>query len=607
MPASGNMTVFSPQALGDCLKKAERLNSKKLFSKRKQTDFIRGPLFVILALSSVGSLSAREQWQIDRPDQPPTTPPSSSRWTAGGQYPTQPAPGQVPGLSGSNASQVPGLATVGWSGQENAVPGLAASGGAVPGLASGGWNGQAGGVPGLASQVPGFAHSSQLPGMGSQPAYGANTPGLAPGIAGGSSSQLPQGYKSGSQLPGFPGQLPANSGQGGSPVDAQVPGLVSPGVTGGMPGMPPLPVQPGQGGVMPDFLKNILGQRLKAGTVLTGVAEYGLSSKSSKRGDVFSIILPHGFGDGNEMLVPAGSKVLGVVVDAFSAKTQRVGMPGRLSISLKTLVFPDGRTTKLNAFIDHNPAHDQESEPKTRFGGFNAGDYGGALKGMFYSSVSGVSWVHNRQMRGKEFELKPGTPVSVKLNTSIDLAKMTNPAQAFQGTPGLAGVPAQPYLGPGGVPGLAAPQGAVPSLSGNGANGLPYGTPQPISGLPTVNGQPYGTPQPLSGLPTVNGQPYGTPQPVSGLPTVNGQPYGTPQPVSGLPTVNGQPYGTPQPVPQQGFSPAQGGGTFFPNNVQTPDQLNPGAQSLSQEQQQDPNSIFKTPISSPSVSTPEPF
>ncbi|MBX9671461.1 MAG: hypothetical protein K2X93_27980 [Candidatus Obscuribacterales bacterium] len=531
------------------------MKSKKLFSKLKQTAFLSGPLFVILALSTVSSLSAREQWQIERPDPPPTAPISTARYGMG-QNQAQPAAGQVPGLSGSNSYQVPGLASGGWSGQ----PGIAPRG-AVPGLAAnGGWNGQPGGVPSLGSQIPGFDHSSQLPSMG-QTAYGVNTPGSVPGLAGGAGALPPQGYSSGSQMPGFAGYPGPAPGQTGIPGLAQVPGLVSSGVTGAVPGVPPLPVQSGQGGVMPDYLKGILGQRLNAGTVLTGVAEADLSSKSSKRGDVFAIVLPHGFGDGNEMLVPPGSRILGVVVEAFAAKTQRVGMPGRLSISLKTLVFPDGRTTKINAMIDHNPAHDQGSEPKTRFSGLNAGDYGNAFKGMLYSSVSGISWVHNRQARGKEFLLKPGTPVSVKLNTSIDIAKMTNPAQAFQGTPGLAGVPTTPYPGTA-VPGLSgiAPPGAIP--------GMP-GTPQG-----------YGA--------------YGAPQPVTGQPMSSGQPYGTPQPVTG----NGLPYGTSRPV-----SP----GTFFPNDVQSPTQFQPGAQALSQDQQEDPNSIFKTPISSPGINTPEPF
>jgi hypothetical protein len=142
-------------------------------------------------------------------------------------------------------------------------------------------------------------------------------------------------------------------------------------------------------------------------------------------------------------------------------------MPGRLAISLRTLVFPDGRSSKIDGFIDHNPAHDQTKEIKTRFAGFNMSDYGQSVKGMLYSPVAGISWIHNRTLRGKEFDLKAGTPVSIKLNRSIDLAKMTTPVQ---------------WLSPSGVPGLA--PGAFPDVAPEshlGAGGAPpaLSTPPP--------------------------------------------------------------------------------------------------------------------------------
>lgn len=432
--------------------------------------------------------------------------------------------------------------------------------------------------------------------------YGSQTPGLA-------GNQIPGG-----QLPGFTGSpqgapgafggqpgFPGAPGAGGfNPADAGVPGLVQPGSTPSTP-MPPTSVPEGKG-VLPDFFKQIIGKRLPPGTVLTGVAESNLSSIKSKRGDVFSIALPHGYSSEGEEIIPANSRILGVVVDAAPAAMQKVGQPGRLSISLKTLVFPDGRTTAINGFLDHNPAHNQANEPKTRFSGINMGDYGSAFKGMLYSSVAGITWVHNRTMRGKEFLLKTGTPVSVKLNTSVDVGKMTNPTAPLMGNPGVPGVPG---LAPGAVPGMPGMmQGSVPGLAPGAVPGMP--------GLPGMQGSipglaPGAVPGMMQGF--VPGMAPGA---------VPGMPGMTQSSVPGNALTGASSINLPAGVAGHSSSlpPLQGaagnGGTFFPGNVQNASQFQAGnyaqgtqgAQGVSDN---DPNSIFNTPLASPNVGTPEPF
>ena len=169
---------------------------------------------------------------------------------------------------------------------------------------------------------------------------------------------------------------------------------------------------------------------------MTGVVDSDLSSAKSKRGDVFAVVLEHGFAKNGKQIIPSGSRILGAVVDAFPAKMQRSGMPGRLTVSLQTLAFPDGRTTKFSGFIAHNPAHDQEQEPKTKFSGFGLGDYGQSVKGMLGSFASGIGFVHANRLKGKEFSIKEGTQVAIKLNRRLDLASMSPPVGSV---PGLTG------------------------------------------------------------------------------------------------------------------------------------------------------------------------
>ncbi len=478
---------------------------------------------------------------------------SRDQWQIPRQDPPPTAPMSTNRYSGQGDGNYQG------QGQQGQLPGFTGSSGyGMAGQAGGGQPGSANGVP-----VPSFLGGGGQPSAGGQPGGFGNNP----------STWNPTGG-----APGLTG-APGNRG-----------------------GLPPLPVQPGQGGVMPDFFKNIVGKRLNAGTILTGVSETNLSSVKSKRGDVFSIGLPHGLITEGQEVVPIGSRILGVVVDASPAKFQRSGMPGKLSISLKTLVFPDGRTTAINGFIDHNPAHDQVKEPKVKNPGFGLGDYGQAVKGMLYSSVSGIAWVHNKQMRGSEFLLKVGDPVSVKLNTSIDLAKMSNPTAPLNYS--------QNGLPPGAVPGVPGlVQGAIP----NNVPGLAPASIPGMSGMPNVPGLAPGGAQ---GLPNAFGIRGPAPGGVPGLAPQGGAPdYGSGSSPN-FAAATGMQQSNIAPSSVSGLSGLQNSsqlppvnqGTFFPNKLQSPNQLPSGG--VTQEPagfENDPNSIFKTPISSPQVPTPEPF
>lgn len=331
----------------------------------------------------------------------------------------------------------------------------------------------------------------------------------------------------------------------------------------GIPGLVPNAVQgaPQQRGTIPDFFKSMLGKRVTIGTVLSGILENDLSSAKSKRGDVFVVLLPEGYGFEGEEIIPRGSKILGVVVEAFPSYRQRNGMPGRLQISLKTLVFPDGRACKFNGFIDHNPAHDQLKEPKIKRAGMGFSDYGSSFKGMLYSSVAGIAWVHNRNLRGKELFLKGGIPVAVKCNSTVDISKM-------QGTDiGMPGI-GQQGIANGGVPGVPGLMQSAPGLQ-QMPLGVPSGVPQtnmanPFEGFPFMQKGATPAPAGVPGLPAVAPQGMGAP----GFNAPQGT-FNAPQAVPSLPMIQGL---TAPPAMQLG--------------------------------EPDPNSIFQTPVSPPASDDP---
>lgn len=225
----------------------------------------------------------------------------------------------------------------------------------------------------------------------------------------------------------------------------------------------------------PAFMNQILGSRIPVGTVLTGVIDADLSSKKSKPGDIFAVQLPEGFVNSGIVVVPPGSKIVGTIVNAASAGQMRGGMPGQLTVGLQSLVFPDGRTTTFHGYIDQNPAHELEDEPKSRFSGFNMGDYGKQVKGMLGSFAGGIGWVHNKRMRGKEFEVEAGRTVAVRVNRTIDLTAMT-PALGSGAIPGIANAPQF---------NMAPAQPAVPGLV-NQPN--LYQAQAPVQGQPQIPG-----------------------------------------------------------------------------------------------------------------------
>ena len=212
----------------------------------------------------------------------------------------------------------------------------------------------------------------------------------------------------------------------------------------------------------PDFWKGQLNSRVPVGTVLSGILNDNLSSQKSKQGDIFEIELQDGWALNGKELIPKHSKIVGTVVNASPAKLLRHGAPGRLQVSLQSLVLPDGRNLPFSGFIDHNPNLDPKNEPITRNHGASLKDYGQSLSSFLGSFTSGIGVVLNRRNRGLDFELKKGEVLPVRLNRNLDLGSLTGQGAAAFGQ----AMPGQGY--PNGAAGAqaAARKILVPGLAG---------------------------------------------------------------------------------------------------------------------------------------------
>lgn len=217
-------------------------------------------------------------------------------------------------------------------------------------------------------------------------------------------------------------------GQNQASQSASVPGLALPG-QGGALGLPSGGAASARANMaVPDVLKQILSTRIAAGTVLTGILADDLSSSKSLPQDLFSIVLPDGYFANGVEVIPPNSRIVGTVVSVAPARTLRgVSTPGNLQVGLTTLVFPDGRSCKFAGYIDRNPAHDLAQPPQLRSSSMNFSDYKRDLSSFMNSVTAGIGIRPTFRYRGPEFNLKAGTMVPVRLNSTVDVSRMTAP------------------------------------------------------------------------------------------------------------------------------------------------------------------------------------
>jgi hypothetical protein len=217
----------------------------------------------------------------------------------------------------------------------------------------------------------------------------------------------------------------------------------------------------------PDFWRQQSNQ-IPAGTVFSTILQEDISSAKSKVGDSFQLILPEGYFQNGVMLVPPGSMVVGSVHTVTPAFLMNHGNPGRIDVSLQALILPTGQSLPISAFIDHNPAHDPVDPKKAaqvHYSGSSLKDYGGMFTSFLGQFGRGIGRVNNAANRGRDFALKQGTVVPVRLTQSLKLPYEPMPAQS------------QPYVNAqSGVPGLVGPAPNMPT------GRPPYGGFAPPSG-----------------------------------------------------------------------------------------------------------------------------
>jgi hypothetical protein len=74
-----------------------------------------------------------------------------------------------------------------------------------------------------------------------------------------------------------------------------------------------------------------------------------VSSKESKQGDTISATLESPVMSGSSIIAPAGSEVLGTIVDVSSAK--RAGVHGEVDLRFYTIVKPNGERVAMDAIV----------------------------------------------------------------------------------------------------------------------------------------------------------------------------------------------------------------------------------------------------------------
>jgi len=197
-------------------------------------------------------------------------------------------------------------------------------------------------------------------------------------------------------------------------------------------------------GGLPQFPSNFWGNLInrhivEPGTVLTGTLQDDLSSKTSKTGDVFAIILTEGYRLNNELLIPANAKIVGTVVSAIPAAHTHNGVPGSLQISLQTLSLPDGRSVPINAIIQYNPNQSAKIDIK-KGRGIPVGEYLQSAKYSIFNAGGSLTRqvglplpIKTQTAGGSDFVLTKGELLPVKLTQPLDVTAFAS--QPFNSSP----------------------------------------------------------------------------------------------------------------------------------------------------------------------------
>jgi peptidoglycan hydrolase-like protein with peptidoglycan-binding domain len=164
---------------------------------------------------------------------------------------------------------------------------------------------------------------------------------------------------------------------------------------------------------------------LPEGTVIIVRTSSPLESATAKAGQTFETVVVDTVRVENYTVIPAGSRIRGVVTFAQPADRQRSGV---IEVNFDRLTLPDGRSQSLSGKLTSTDAAERrqiESDPNARVvlvGG--RGGVGAAIAGAGSerSPASGIlSALGNLLSEGRDVRVPAGTPLAVQLEQGLVL------------------------------------------------------------------------------------------------------------------------------------------------------------------------------------------
>jgi len=168
-----------------------------------------------------------------------------------------------------------------------------------------------------------------------------------------------------------------------------------------------------------------------------------LSSGINRVGDIVNATVSSPLAVGADLVIPAGSLIVGQVVNAIPARRFKAGSGGILEIRFTSIETPDGQRFPLSAQIDTRQFNLQAETAgsrvakgvgKTAVGaglgaalgtalGAIAGGKQGVGKGAWSGAAigGGVGALSALASKGKELELQAGTTIPIELDQSLQV------------------------------------------------------------------------------------------------------------------------------------------------------------------------------------------
>lgn len=166
---------------------------------------------------------------------------------------------------------------------------------------------------------------------------------------------------------------------------------------------------------------------LPEGSVIIVRTSSPLESASARSGQTFETVVTDTVRVDNYTVVPAGSRIRGVVTLAQAASRQRSGV---MEVGFDQLTLPDGSTLALSGKLTSTDAAERrqiESDPNARVvlvggrGGVGAAIAGAGSEGSTASGLLGA--LGSLLSEGRDVRVPAGTPLAVQLEQGLVLSR----------------------------------------------------------------------------------------------------------------------------------------------------------------------------------------